>query len=559
MVLVTLVVQRSFDEMGAPLYDVPFCILDLETTGTAPDANGITEIGAVLYRGGEELGTFQTLVNPGQEIPPFITVLTGITHAMVIDAPRIDEALPTFLEFLGNAVVVGHNVRFDLSFLNAAAMHLGYGRLGNRSIDTLALARRLLRNEVRNLKLDTLAAHLRSPHKPTHRALDDAQATAWVLHRLIERAGTMGVTALEDLLQLPTARGSKHYEKIHLTDDLPRRPGVYLFRDRNDTVFYVGKARNLRTRVRSYFYGDSRRSVATMLQELDRIEHRECATELEAEITELRLIHTHRPRHNRRSKPPKSSHWVKLTVEKFPRLSLVRTQRDDGAMYLGPFRSRRGAELVMTALWDAVPIRRCSARPGTRDAPCAAAQLGVAICPCDGSLSEADYSPVVAKIRTGIVDTPALLLEPLAGKMSEMAALQRYEEAAWLRDRYRALARALRRRREWQTLNRAGLVWAESADGDGAVIDRGRLRIAWNDRQGPSLGPTGVDLPDSWPQTPPSVGVAEEVHLVWQWLASSAARLMDATGPLVMPATPIPEPVLSKEDQGPISTAWMAT
>ena len=121
----TLAMQRSFAEMGAPLYEVPFCILDLETTGTAPGNSAITEIGAVLYKGGEELGSFQTLVDPGREIPPFITVLTGITHAMVINAPKIEEAFPTFLEFLGDAVIVGHNVRFDLSFLNAAATRLG--------------------------------------------------------------------------------------------------------------------------------------------------------------------------------------------------------------------------------------------------------------------------------------------------------------------------------------------------------------------------------------------------------------------------------------------------
>ncbi len=167
-------VQRSFDDLGAPLYDVPYCVLDLETTGaTAADCE-ITEVGAVRYEGGELTGTFQTLVNPGVEIPPTITVLTGITQIMVIDAPRIEEVLPSLLEFIGGAVIVGHNVRFDLSFLNAAAVRLGYGKLTNRSADTVALARRLVRQETRNLRLGTLAAHFRSPVKPTHRALDDA-------------------------------------------------------------------------------------------------------------------------------------------------------------------------------------------------------------------------------------------------------------------------------------------------------------------------------------------------------------------------------------------------
>ena len=239
--------QRSFDDLGAPLHEVPFCVLDLETTGATAANCEITEIGAVRYDGGELTGTFQTLVNPGVAIPPTITVLTGITQVMVVEAPRIGEALPSLLEFIGDAVIVGHNIRFDLSFLNAAALRLGYGKLPNRSADTVALARRLVRQETRNLKLSTLAAHFRSPVTPTHRALDDARATAHVFWGLLERAGTLGVTHLDDLMRLPTAKGQPHYRKIALTESLPRRPGVYLFRDVNGTIIYVGKAKNLRT------------------------------------------------------------------------------------------------------------------------------------------------------------------------------------------------------------------------------------------------------------------------------------------------------------------------
>ncbi|MCJ7725203.1 MAG: DEDD exonuclease domain-containing protein, partial [Acidimicrobiia bacterium] len=417
----TLAQQRTFDDLGAPLIDVPFCILDLETTGGSPADCGITEIGAVRYRGGMLEGTFQTLVNPGTAIPPFITVMTGITQSMVIEAPHIEEALPTFLEFLGDAVVVGHNVRFDLSFLNAAAERLGYGRLPNRSADTLALARRLIRGDVHDMKLGTLAAHFRSPIAPTHRALDDAKATAHVLWGLLEIAGTVGVTHLDDLMTLPTARGSSHYKKIELADSLPRRPGVYLFRDRNDEIFYVGKAKNLRTRVRSYFYGDTRRKIETMLRELDRIEHRVCETELEAEITELRLIVAHRPRHNRRSRPGKAPHWIKLTDEPFPRLSVVRRPDGPGTLLFGPYRGQQAARPVVEALWDALPIRRCTGKPGSREALCAPAQLGVAHCPCDGSLPEDEYRAVVDLLIEAVRRHPDLLLAPLADRTAALA------------------------------------------------------------------------------------------------------------------------------------------
>src|SRR5687767_3404132 len=183
--------------MGTPLADVTFVVVDLETTGASPTDCGVTEVGAVKLRGGECLGTFQTLVNPGLLIPPQITYLTGITQAMVLPAPRIAAVLPSFLEFCRDAVVVGHNVRFDLGFLNAALRDAGRPRLDNRFVDTCALARRLVRDEVPDCRLGTLAAHFRVSHRPTHRALDDALATGEVLHALLERAGRLGVLALD--------------------------------------------------------------------------------------------------------------------------------------------------------------------------------------------------------------------------------------------------------------------------------------------------------------------------------------------------------------------------
>ncbi len=531
--------QRSFDDMGVHLSQVTFCVLDLETTGGSPADCGITEIGALRFRGGEPDGTFQTLVNPGAPIPPFITVMTGITQAMVIEAPPVEEALPAFLEFLGDAVIVGHNVRFDISFLNAAAERLGYGRLPNRSSDTYTLARRLCRNEIRNLKLQTLAAHFRSPITPTHRAFDDAAATAHVFWALLERAGTIGVTHLDDLFALKTARGAPNYQKIGLTDSLPRRPGVYLFKDRTGTVIYVGKAKNLRSRVRSYFYGDERRTIHTMLRELETVDHHVCANELEAEVTEIRLIAAHIPRHNRRSKPARSQHWVKLTQEAFPRLSLARVQKEDGGTYVGPFRSRKAAELVMTAIWDAVPIRRCRGAAGKRRARCAYDQLGVSVCPCAGDVDPDEYAAIVGRVRRGLDQDPALLLDPLVKRVVAHARAQRYEEAGWVRDRHHALARAIDRRRSWRVLQQAGMLWAETASGDGALIERGRLVAAWGGgEQPPLLTPPNLDSPA--PQTPPNVAAAEEAHLVWRWLENHQARIIDSSAPFSLPVHPIP-------------------
>lgn len=531
--------QPSFDDLSTPLFDVTFCVLDLETTGATPKDCEITEIGAVKYRGGELLGSFQILVDPGLPIPPSITILTGITEAMVMDAPRIDTALPSFLEFIGDAVIVGHNVRFDLSFLNSAAIRLGYGKLENKSVDTAALARRLVRSEVRNLRLGTLAAHFRSPVKPNHRALEDARATAHVLHSLLERVGSLGVTNLDDLLQLPTARGSAHFSKIGLTEDLPRKPGIYIFRDSNNTPIYVGKATNLRSRVRQYFYGDTRRTVANMMKELTSVEVQVCKTLIEAEVTEIRLIHAHRPRYNRRSRPPKTSHFVKVTDERFPRLSIVRTVRDDGLAYLGPFRSKRAADLVATAIWDALPIRRCRARAGTRQGKCASAQLGVATCPCDGTLREDDYRPLIDTLLAGLKRDPRLLLDPLETRMSRLSGERRYEEAGWVRDRHDALARAIERRHVWHALFGAGVFEAEDTEGNHVLVDHGTLVETRGPGDPPGLLAPATTPHMAPPEVPGDVKVAEEADLIWKWLARTPVRLVEATGSLALPLQPV--------------------
>ncbi len=223
--------QRSFDDLNTPLHQVTFVVVDVETTGGSPATSSLTEVAAARYRGGEMLGTYQTLVRPDEGIPPLITALTGINDAMVFGAPRVGEMLPSFLEFIGGAVLVGHNLRFDLSFIDHALVSTGRDRLGNAAVDTLALARRLVRDVAPNCKLGTLASILRLPHQPSHRALTDVLATGDLLHTLLERAGSFGILGLEELLDLPRLVGHPQAAKLRLTTRLPHRPGVYWFVD----------------------------------------------------------------------------------------------------------------------------------------------------------------------------------------------------------------------------------------------------------------------------------------------------------------------------------------
>src|SRR6056297_3641901 len=148
---------------------------------------------------------------------------------------------------------------------------------------------------------------------------------------------------------------------------------------------------------------------------------------------------------------------------------------DDGSVHLGPLASTRVARLVAEAIETAVPLRRCTTRPTRtpRAAPCTAAQLGVATCPCAGAISEADYATLVDRVVRGLGAEPHLLLDPLTERMRRLAAEQRFEEAVEVRERARALTAALVRQRRLDAVRRAGRLVVELPGGGGAELDGG--------------------------------------------------------------------------------------
>jgi DNA polymerase-3 subunit epsilon len=458
-----------------------------------------------------------------------------------VRAPPIEVVLPSLLEFLGGAVLVGHNLRFDVSFLDAALLRSGRPRLSARTVDTCALARRLVRDEVPNCRLGTLADRFRLPHRPSHRALDDALATCDLLHALLERAAAFGVTGLDDLLALPKLGGHPQVAKLRLTATLPRSPGVYVFRDGGGRPLYVGKATDLRSRVRSYFSSDDRRKIGPMLRETQAIEHLACSSPLEAAVLEARLLHALLPRYNRQGTRWERAAYLRLdTSEAFPRLSVARSHRGRG-LVLGPFPSGRTARLAAEAIETVVPLRRCTGRlragphgtvdPSVRAAPCTPAQLGVALCPCAGGVTVERYAREVARVVHGLTRDPAALLDPLAERVATLAGAERYEEAADVRDRAAALALGLRRARRFDALRAAERVELELGDGTSIVLDRGVLRATAAPGALPGMaGGVGRGLVPE-PDTPPPAGAAlpaeaaDELTAVASWLDRYAHRV----------------------------------
>jgi DNA polymerase III subunit epsilon len=538
--------QSSFDELGEPLHSVTFVVVDLETTGGSPHDASITEIGAVKVRGGEVLGEFQTLVRPDTAIPAFISVLTGITDAMVAQAPRIEIALPEFLDFAGDSVLVAHNAPFDIGFLKAATAACGRPWPTLAVLDTAKLARRVLRrDEVRNCKLSTLARHFRATTEPNHRALADARATVDVLHGLIERVGTEGVQSFEELVTYSARVSTAQRRKRHLAEGLPRSPGVYVFEDASGRPLYIGKSLDLRARVRSYFTASETRSrMGEMVGLAESVRHIPCATALEAEVRELRLIGEHKPRYNRRSRFPERALWVKLTVEAFPRLSVVREVRGDGATYLGPFAGRRAAEQAVAAVHEAFPIRQCTGKlsPSRPVNPCALAELGRCGAPCDGSETVDDYARHVEAVRQALIADPTTLVAAVQRRIDRMAAEQRYEEAAAHRDRVAAFVRIAARSQRITALAACPeIVAARPADDGGwevALVRRARLAGTvhtspgcdpWPDLE--ALVATGEHVMAG----PAPAASAEETECVLRWLDGRGTRLVRIDGTWASP------------------------
>jgi DNA polymerase III subunit epsilon len=537
--------ERPFRE----LRELTFVVVDLETTGGSAASCDITEIGAVKVRGGLVLGEFQTLVRPPGAIPPFISVLTGITDSMVASSPRPSAVLPAFLEFAHGCVLVAHNAPFDIGFLRTGCEQLGLAWPAFETVDTALLARRILtRDETPNCKLATLASFFRAAEPPCHRALADARATVDVLHGLFERLGPLGITTMDELRTFSGLVSPAVRRKRHLADDLPSGPGVYVFRDGQGRALYIGTSRNVRKRVQSYFTASEMRTRMTeMVTIAERIDAVPCAHSLEAEVRELRLIAEHKPRYNRRSRWPERAVWLKLTVEPFPRLSQVRVVRDDGATYLGPFGSARQAESAATALHEAIPLRQCGGRlaVSVRRAACVLAELARCGAPCNGQQSREEYSDHVAAATRAITGDPSLVVAAIQRKLDSLASRGRYEDAAIHRDRLVAFVRAAARRQRLGALTAVEELVAALPDGSGgwelSVIRRGRLVASGRAPAGAGVRPYVAALKATAETVIPGPGPlpaasAEEVECVLRWLETPGCRMVECEGTWASPA-----------------------
>jgi DNA polymerase-3 subunit epsilon len=383
------------------LEEAEFVVFDLETTGLSAARDEICELGAVRVRALEPADSFQSLVNPRIPLPEHVARLTGLRQEELRKAASVDSVVRRFLSFAGDDLLVAHNARFDQRFLE---QQLRGRRLSEPPLCTAALARRLLEGRLRRVSLASLAHFFGVPTRPCHRALPDAEATAQVLVHLIGLAQEVGARHLSDLRKLAAPRKRRVHAKRALAHGAPTRPGVYLFRDRHDQVLYVGRARDLRARLRSYFRSERQRpSVEAALLALERVEWRVLGSELEAALEELRLIRELQPPANSRGRRKEHGVYLRRKGEDF-----VVSRKPSP---LGPIANRRRASLAARALSSCSPEELDRLLQG-------------------GPLPR------------------------LRARLSRLAEDQRYEEAARLRDRVEALEQIVERLRSLERLRK---------------------------------------------------------------------------------------------------------
>ncbi len=418
--------QMTLDDEAKDLFNTKFLVIDVETTGTAPSTDEITEIAAVLIRGGKIIESFETLLSINGTISSEISVMTGIYPQMLRNAPRFKDIASKLIEMADGAVVVGHNIRFDLSFIDSALdKHYSGYHLAEASLDTVTLSRKLLRGEVPNFKLGTLASVLRLNNQPCHRAMADVRATVDLLHYLIEIAGTYGSHDVNSLIDLPNNSSQAAKSKLKISNYLPRLPGIYMMTDLAGEIYYIGKAVDLNARFRSYFSSDTRKKIDPMLRRLAKLIYLVTETDDAAEVLEARLISKYQPRQNSiGKKDPRNFRYVKVDTSA-KRSKVVRyTDQVIDENFVGPFRSTKNAKEAAKC------IDMCGNRLAT------------------DSTNPWDEAPL---------STPLSLRElsvRVASRLELLVKQERFEDAALLRDGAMVIAGASVRKMAIDTLRR---------------------------------------------------------------------------------------------------------
>jgi DNA polymerase-3 subunit epsilon len=446
----------AMNVLDRPLRTTEFLVVDTETNGRGGDACELTEVGAVLVGGGELHDRWEALVGVRAPLSRSIQRFTGITQAMVDEAPAAQLVLGELADLLRERVLVAHSAAFDRRVLAQAFARASLAWPDPPALCTVALARRLA-PLARQRRLPALAASLGIEVEVSHRALADAETCARVLCALLPRLCANAATprAALELLRPPRRRASRAgatdggpdrrrgRRRSHPGPDcsaLPDGPGVYIFRNAEGQALYVGKSVALRTRARAHFAPSA--PPAPWRAQAATVEHEQTASELGALLVEHRLIRRLCPPGNARAKHADPYVWLRCRFDvAYPVLEVAGAPAPGHAVSVGPLRGRAGAVELMEQLNSLFGLRHCGRRLKLREHPSAYGQMGRCLSPClndlDPNLYRARLDAALG-LFSGDGDGSELLAY-VEARMRRAAEEQRYEQAAWLRRRLRRL------------------------------------------------------------------------------------------------------------------------
>ena len=381
---------------NATLEESIFSVIDVETTGLSAKSNRVIEIGIVKVKNLKIVDRFESLINPGTTIPSFITQLTDITNTDVFDAPHFDEILEEIKEFISDSVMSGHNFSFDSSFLKYEFMRNGYEPLHNEQLCTMKLARRMF-PDLRSKSLSSITKHLKLRNASAHRALSDAQVTARALIKMIKLLKKDSkVESISELLKYQSSAITNKNTRVKesLKEDVssvPNAPGIYYFLNSRGNIIYVGKAKSLRDRIRSYFSPTAPKKAKRIITQARRLKIEITNTELTALLTEAEAIKKSNPKHNYQLKKYGHKHFLKVTrSHTSPRLEISNQFDFDGDDYFGLFISRKKAEIVLEIIDKTFQLRECTDKEFSKHKKCFLAEIERCTAPCIPGISK-DY------------------------------------------------------------------------------------------------------------------------------------------------------------------------
>jgi DNA polymerase III subunit epsilon len=451
-------ITGALELLEQPVATAEFLVVDTETNGLAGESCELTEVGVVLVGGGELHDRWASLVPTSLPLGRGIQRFTGITQRMVDQAPPLEAVLPLVEQKLRGRVMVAHNVPFDRRVLRQAFHRIGLAWPDPPALCTAALARALLPLQ-RVRRLDALADALAIEVDLVHRALADAESCARVLCALFPRLCANAVTIADAIALLAPRRRRRSAPRMRTLAarraggpefgfvELPRDPGVYLFRDSSGATLYVGKSISIGSRARAHFAPSAPDADWTAHASI--VDYRTTRSELGALVLENRLIKQLRPPGNvRLTRRDDRLVYVRCRLDiAYPILEVEAEPASGHAVTIGPLRGRRLAHELVEQLDSLFGLRHCGRTLRRRDHPSAYGQMGRCLSPCLGDLDPNLYRRRLdAALRLFVHgDAARRLLDHVEAQMREAASEQRYERALWLRRRWRRLGLIIER------------------------------------------------------------------------------------------------------------------